>query len=276
MKAAQAIGSIISETSKPLIVAHRGSSAAAPENTLAAFQRAIEDGAEGIEFDVRLSKDGIPVVFHDTNLRRMAQMDHAVAALTAHELSLIDAGSWFNRIYPERADAGFARETVPTLAATLDFLKGYNGYVYIELKSADGEIEKTARAVCEVIKDSPIKEQLIVKSFRLMSIPIVRSMAPGVRTAALFAPKVMAILRKEKHLVKLAAEFGADELSIHYSLATKKLMRRAKRRGLPVTIWTADNPRWVKRAVRLGMKAIITNDPARLIKRRTEVLNSSS
>ena len=86
----------------------------------------------------------------------------------------------------------------------------------------------------------------------------------------------MAILRKEKHLVKLAAEFGADELSIHYSLATKKLMRRAKRRGLPVTIWTADNPRWVKRAVRLGMKAIITNDPARLIKRRTEVLNSSS
>ena len=98
-------------------------------------------------------------------------------------------------------------------------------------------------------------------------------LSPSVKTAALFAPKIMTILRKEKHLVKIAEEFGAGELSIHYSLATKKLMRKALERALPVTIWTVDNPRWIKRAIRLGLNAIITNDPARLLARRTEILS---
>lgn len=260
---------------KPLIIGHRGSSKFAPENTIAAFEKAISDGADGIELDVRLSKDGVPVVFHDANLRRTGLKDHAVSALTARELTHIDVGSWFNRAYPKRAGNGFARETVSTLAATLDHLRDFRGITYVELKCENGKVERTVRAVCDVVRNSPIQERLIVKSFALAAIPLIRSMAPGVRTAALFAPKVMTLLRKEKHLVKIAAELGADELSIHYSLATKKLMQRAERRGLPVTIWTADNPRWIKRALRLGIKAIITNDPAKLLERRTELVTGA-
>jgi glycerophosphoryl diester phosphodiesterase len=260
---------------KPLIIGHRGASKFAPENTIAAFEKAVAEGADGIEFDVRLSKDGVPVVFHDANLKRTGLKDHAVAALTARELSHIDAGSWFNRSYPKRADEGFARATVPTLAETLDLFRNFGGVAYVELKCVIGVVVRTLRAVSDVVRSSPIRDRLIVKSFALAAIPLIRSMAPGVRTAALFAPKVMTLLRKEKHLVKIAAELGADELSIHYSLATKKLMQRAERRGLPVTIWTADNPRWVKRSIRLGIKAIITNDPARLLERRTELQSES-
>jgi glycerophosphoryl diester phosphodiesterase len=79
----------------PLIIAHRGASAVAPENTIAAFRRAIEVGADGVEFDVRLARDGVPVVIHDSTLERTAGLKRGVSDLTSEELSQIDVGSWF-------------------------------------------------------------------------------------------------------------------------------------------------------------------------------------
>ena len=81
---------------KPLIIAHRGASALAPENTLAAFRRAIADSAEGLEFDVQLSKDNVPVVIHDFDLKRLGRREGFVKDFTAEELQRIDVGSWFN------------------------------------------------------------------------------------------------------------------------------------------------------------------------------------
>jgi glycerophosphoryl diester phosphodiesterase len=256
---------------RPLIIAHRGASAAAPENTLAAFRKAIDEGAEGVEFDVRLARDGVPVVVHDATLNRTGRMNAAVTDLTSKELSKIDVGSWFDTTGRTNGGSGYATERIPTLARTLEFLAEFPGLIFIELKCGDREIEPLTAAVCEVVKDSPLAPQIIVKSFKLAVIPQVRMLAPGVRTAALFAPKIMTILRKEKHLVKIADEFGADELSIHFSLATRKLMEKAAKHGLPVNIWTADNPRWVRRALRLGLKSIITNDPSKLLSRRAEL-----
>lgn len=259
---------------KPLIIAHRGASAFAPENTFAAFQRAIDDGAEGIEFDVRLAKDGVAVVFHDSTLNRTAKIDGRVSQLTSDELCKIDIGSWFNQMSPKRADAKFSVETIPTLLEALYFLRGYRGLVFIELKCRDSEIEKLSKAVCRAVEKSSLVGQIVVKSFKLGVVPQIRRYCPGIKTAALFAPKIMTMLRKEKHLVKIAKEFSADELSIHYSLATRKLMEKAEKRNLPVTIWTADHPRWIKRGIRLGLKAIITNDPARLLAKRNQLLTA--
>jgi len=84
---------------RPLIIAHRGASARAPENTLAAFQMAIDAGAEGVEFDVRLAKDDVPVVIHDHDLKRVGSLNERVASLTSNELGRIDVGSWFNHRY---------------------------------------------------------------------------------------------------------------------------------------------------------------------------------
>ena len=257
---------------KPLIIAHRGASDLAPENTLAAFRRAIADGAEGIEFDVRLSKDGEPVVFHDATLRRISDRKNLVSSLTAEELREIDVGSWFSRRKKNHSNGDFSGERIPTLFETLDFLKDFKGLIYIELKCRASEIEKLSKAVCNAISRSPLLPQIIVKSFQLETIPHVKKLCPEVKTAALFAPKLRTILRKEKRLVQIAHEIGADILSVHFTLATRQLMKKAEKRDLPVTIWTANHPRWVRRAFDLGIFAVITNNPARLLAKRAEIL----
>ena len=162
----------------PLIIGHRGASAHAPENTLAAFQMAIDAGADGIEFDVQLAKDGVPVVIHDDNLKRTGSRPENVADLTSRQLVKIDVGSWFNAKFPKRAKAEFASETVPTLAQVLRLLKGFRGLIYIELKATDAGYRELAAAVCDVIRDSPLQEQMIVKSFKLAVIPEVRHLLP--------------------------------------------------------------------------------------------------
>src|SRR5690349_11500823 len=140
----------------PLIVAHRGSSTLAPENTISAFRRAIRDGAEGVEFDVRLAKDGVPVVIHDASLARTGHLESKIADLTSTELAQIDVGSWFNRANPKRASDDFATDTVPTLSMVLEELRGFRGVIYIELKCRDSEVEALCRAVCGVITPSPL------------------------------------------------------------------------------------------------------------------------
>ncbi|MEP6848445.1 MAG: glycerophosphodiester phosphodiesterase family protein [Acidobacteriota bacterium] len=250
---------------QPLIVAHRGASALAPENTLAAFRMAIDVRAEGIEFDVRLSRDGRPVVIHDSTLERTGRKAVSVSSLTAEELGRIDVGSWFNANHRKKADPRYSNETVPTLADALAALRDFRGVIYIELKCKDSEVRQLSSAVCSAISASPLVPQIIVKSFKLAVIPHIRFECPGVKTAALFAPKIMRYLRKGKHLVKIAEEFGADHLSLHYSLATHKLMKKVESSGIKVAIWTADKPRWVDRGTELGLFAIITNDPAKLL-----------
>src|SRR6266550_1324398 len=107
----------------PLIVGHRGASAVAPENTLAAFSRAIADGAEGIEFDVRLSRDGVPMVIHDASLRRTASIDSLVSDLSSEELLEIDVGSWFAQATIDTrtplAASTYSGVKLPTLAQVL-------------------------------------------------------------------------------------------------------------------------------------------------------------
>jgi len=253
---------------KPLIIGHRGASANAPENTLAAFQMALDAGADGVEFDVQLSRDGVPVVIHDDSLKRTGLRPERVAQLTAKELGRVDVGSWFNRKFPKRSDADFEKENVPTLAELLHLLKGNSGLIYIELKCGDADHAELAKAVCDVIRDSPQLGQMIVKSFKLAAIPVVRCHLSEVQTAALFAPQIMNYLRRRKHIIAIAREFGAGQISIHHSLATKKLTSLAAKAGMPVTIWTADDVKWVRKCRKLGIRALITNDPAKLLAER--------
>lgn len=253
---------------RPLIVAHRGASALAPENTIAAFERAIADGAEGIEFDVRLTKEGRAAVIHDATLERTCGRAGRVSELTIDELKQIDAGSWYNAAFPTLAERAFRLETIPALEDTLDRLSKFEGTLYIELKSQGAETRMLAKAVCNAVSASPLRPRVIVKSFDLSAISFVRENCSNIRTAALFAPRLMNVLRKDKNLVRVAADLGADELSLHYGLVTGRLMKKAAVHGLPVTIWTADRPLWIRRGASLGVKAIITNDPARLLAKR--------
>ena len=127
----------------PLIIGHRGASAAAPENTLAAFARALDDGADGLEFDVRLARDGVPVCIHDATLKRTAMLDAQVAKLSSTDLGRIDAGTWFNRRYPTRARAEYSLERVPTLEQVLRATGHRAQRLYVEMKCAT---RRSARA----------------------------------------------------------------------------------------------------------------------------------
>jgi len=261
---------------RPLIIAHRGASALAPENTFAAFQKAIDDGADGIEFDVRLAKDGVPVVFHDSTLNRTAKIEGRVSDFTSEELSKIDVGSWFNRAFPKRGGERFSAETVPTFEQLLIFLSDYKNLIYVELKGNNAAIPALAETVCRLIGKANLLPNIIVKSFNLEGIRVVKETLPEVRTAALFEPKILTILRRKKRILEAARKYNADEISIHRSMATEKFVRQARENGFSTVIWTADNPVWVKRALDFGITAIITNNPARLLAERDEILREAS
>ena len=253
---------------EPLIIAHRGASAHAPENTLAALQMAVDAGADGVEFDVRLATNGVPVVIHDETLERTASRWGKMSDLTSDELNKIDVGSWFNTKYPKQSNSAFALETIPTLAQVMQLLHGFRGLIYIELKVGDENFRALSKAVCNVICESPLLPQIIVKSFKLALIPEIRHRLSGVQTAVLFEPTIMGYLRRRKHIIAIAREFGADQISLHYSLVTRKLVSFAGELQIPVTIWTVDNPAWLKRSRKLGIKALITNDPAKMLNAR--------
>ncbi len=150
-----------------LIIAHRGASAVAPENTLAAFQKAVKVGADGIEFDVQLAKDGVPVVFHDSELQRIGQKQGLVSGFTSKELQTLDVGSWFNLKNPNKANPKFSAETIPTLAHLLEFLNDYKGLIYIELKCRETETFALVEAVCKIIRQTNLLPNIVVKSFNL-------------------------------------------------------------------------------------------------------------
>ncbi len=253
----------------PLIIGHRGASLEAPENTLAAFQMALDAGCDGVEFDVQLSRDGVPVVIHDYDLRRTGLSTERIGDLTSQELSQIDVGSWFNAKFPGRSSPSFADETVPSLSSVLALLHGTDALIYIELKcTADSGYTELAQAVCRSIRDSPLLSQMIIKSFYLPALTVVRSIIPDIQTAALFSPRIVDFFRRRLYILSFAKQFGATQISVHHSLITHRLGTLAAEAGMPVTIWTADDVRWIERSRKFGIRAIITNDPTKLLNAR--------
>ncbi len=172
------------------------------------------------------------------------------------------------QIHPRLADESFVEQRVSTLREVLRVIGWSEGPIYIELKCETPDVEALCAAVSMEIRDSNLLPQIIVKSFRLGAIPMIRLLCPEAQTAVLFAPSIKNLVTRKKHIVTIAREMGADHLSLHYSLATSKLTALAAEAGMPVTIWTTDDPKWIKRCRKLGIHALITNDPAKLIKAR--------
>ncbi len=251
----------------PLIIGHRGASAVAPENTLAAFELAMRQGADGIEFDVRLSADGVPVVIHDAALSRTGSIKGLVAKLPAAELQRIDVGSWFDRRRGGQIEAEFSNEKLPSLQQVIDLFSDRHGLLYLEMKSNE---DRLAAQVALAIQQCSISERIIVSSFNIPSIKQVKRINPGIRTAALFEPRVSRPLNlvNRMKLVNIARTSGADEIALHHSLAGNRVVEKARRSQLDVVIWTVDHPQWINRARALGIKALITNDPAAMIRYR--------
>ncbi len=248
-----------------LIIAHRGASAHAPENTLAAFEQAFDDGADGIEFDARLARDGVPVVIHDVSLRRTTLRDGHVESLASEELGALDAGTWFNHLHPKLAREKFARERIPTLAQVFERFGARERVLYVEMKCDDpAHRMPLARSVVELTRAHGLTDRVVVKSFAHDSIHEVKRLAPEIRTAALFDRNWSRPLLPKSRIVSEAAACGADEISLHRSLLRRATTEAAMARGFRVLVWTVDTPFWLRRAHALSLRAVFTNRPAEM------------
>jgi glycerophosphoryl diester phosphodiesterase len=259
----------------PLILGHRGASAVAPENTLAAFSRAIADGADGVEFDVQLSRDHIPVVIHDASLRRTGLIDRRVSELTGAELQAMDVGSWFAQ-RAQSSGESYRGEKLPTLAEVFQLFSSTTGVLYIEMKCEADEGAALAATVANGIEESRMVNRVVVASFELSAIAEIKKFSAAIRTAALFEPKLSRPISTVRRLrmVDVACDNGADEIALHYTLAAPRVIEKAKRGGLEVVLWTVDDTHWISRARLLGIKALISNNPEVMVQSRNTLVES--
>ena len=246
-----------------LIIGHRGASAYTPENTHIAFAVAFCDGADGIEFDVRLARDGIPYVFHDATLGRTVGMQGEADSYSSRELMEMGAGRWFNLQYPERAQEEFEEEQIPMFE---EVLRRYARHrLYAEMKCEDAARRPAlARAVVDLIRTYQLSDRVIVKSFALDSLREVKRLAPEVRTAALFGRSWPRPFVPAARILAEAADCGADEISLHRSLLRAATVEEAQRRGFDVLVWTVNSRSSLRRALSLNLRAVFTDHPRRV------------
>ena len=233
------------------VIAHRGFSGRAPENTVAAIREAIAIGADMAEIDITLTADERVVVIHDETLQRTTNGSGNVAEHDFEEIRSLDAGSWFA---PQ-----FAGEKVPTLGEVLDLVKGQI-LLNVEIKSeaADrGISDKVAAA----IKERGMTDQVIVSSFSPAALEQMRAVAPEIRTAVLFNPE----LQRGQDPVEIVRGLGASAFNIRGSRLKAKMLRSCREHGIPVGVYTVDKPRKMKQWEKKGIDAIFTNHPDRLI-----------
>ena len=229
---------------------------------MAAFREALAIGADGIEFDVRLTRDGVPVVIHDSTLRRTGSLPDRVADLTWEEISKVDVGSWFSRT--------FANEKVPSLAELLTLFQSNNSMLYLEMKcDSPAEQRPLAEACVKAIDEHSLKSRVVVECFQLPALTILKEIDPDIKTVALFEPALTnPSVLLDQRIINQATGVGAAALALHYRLARESLVQKAKAAGLRVAVWTVDDPAWVERARAMGIDALITNNPAAMLGRR--------
>ena len=243
----------------PQVLAHRGASGWAPETTLAAYRLALEMKVDYLELDVHMTKDGEIVAIHDTLVDRTTDGKGAVGDLTLAQIKQLDAGSWFNRAYPDRARPEFAGQKIPTLQEIIDLARHSSAGLYIETKNPEIYPPGFEAKVIEIIRFNRFEKRVMVQSFNAGSVQKTKKLDASVPTALL-------IEKIEDDPVDAVLAAGANELAIQFRLLTPAILRKAREKGLTVAVWTVDEAEDLKRMAGMGVERIITNYPDRLIR----------
>ena len=234
---------------KPLNIGHRGASAAAPQNTLAAFRRALEFGADGVELDVHLSLDGAVVVIHDFTVDKTTDGAGRVSQKTLAQLKALDAGVKFS---PQ-----FAGERIPTLSEVFDALEG-KLLVNVELKAPLHSANTSLVApVLDVVRKHGMDKRVVFSSFNTRVLGAMKRLAPHIPAGVLYAPDLPAYAR----YAWLDPFEPHEARHPHFSMVTRLIVRWCHARGLQVNVWTVDDPGEIRRLVEAEVDAIITNKP---------------
>lgn len=227
-------------------IAHRGASGYAPENTFAAFNKALELGFDYIEFDIRISRDGQFVVMHDETVNRTTDGEGYVKDMSVSELKQLDAGSWFSPSY--------SGERIPLLTEVLDEYGGKIGLL-VELKSPEEENEipeALARLLMQYVESGLPLEQVLVQSFNAEAIKKFTELAPDISAGI--------IISKPLDVLTLAAysQF-AQFLSVHHYLLTASFISQAEHHGFTVFTWTVKKKMQFNLAHIIGVHGIISD-----------------
>lgn len=231
-----------------LVIAHRGASGHAPENTMAAFRRAVALGATFIETDLQLSRDAHFVAVHDETVNRTTDGRGSVHDLTLAELRELDAGSWFG--------SEFSGERIPTLEEILQFSKKNDVVFYLEMKPSGawgGE-----HAVVAALRESGEIPRAVVISFDPSMVLNVHTIDPTVMTGLLCDGQL------EKPVEK-ALEIGARQLAVRGDLVTPALLEQARKKDLQVVCWTINHAAHMRLLIEAGVHGIMSDYPERVV-----------
>lgn len=228
---------------KTKIIGHRGGAVGYPENTLAAFKKAVELGADGVEFDVQLTKDEEVVVIHDELIDRTMTGSGLLKDYTLKELKEMSAGEFYN--------ADFKDEKIPTLTEVLEVVKGLE-IINIELKNYlpyPGLEEK----VLKLVDQFELRDQVIISSFNHYSLQKVKKLQPEIKTGALLMSKMI-------NPSDYAFKRGFDALHLQFLTADRKIIKKSHFMGVQVNVYTVNFPDAVEELLKNEIDMIITDD----------------
>ncbi|MBG9585847.1 glycerophosphodiester phosphodiesterase [Cytobacillus firmus] len=235
------------------VFAHRGVSGRFPENTMAAFQAALEAGADGIELDVQMAKDGMLVIIHDEKVDRTTGGTGYIKDMTFEEILQLDAGSWFAEV-----NAG---ETIPDLEKFLKWaaMEGNELLINIELKNDLIVYPGMEKKVIDLILKYGLEQRVIISSFNAESLRRVRDYHSTIQTGYL-------IEGIPENTLDMAKNIGADSIHCEEKFALSELGRKAMEAGFPLRVYTVNDETRSEFLTNAGVEVIMTDFPERFLK----------
>lgn len=228
------------------LIAHRGASDRAPENTLEAFRRALALGAKAVEFDVHQSRDGRLVVLHDDDLRRTAGLGRKVVDMSFRELRLREAGSWFGE--------SFRGEKVPSLEEVLDLCLG-KAELHVEIKHGSALYPGIEKRLVGLIRKRRALATTLVSSFDHQALALARRLEPRLRLGYLLGSTPLVGAYRDMDRLK------AETLNLSLRQARPAIVKECHRRGLRVLVYTVNSRRELARLDKMGVDGVFSNDP---------------
>jgi len=230
------------------IIAHRGFSSIAPENTLAAFELAIARGASSIEFDIQLSADSVPVIFHDSTLDRITGVSGKVREQNLSQLQTLNAGKWFSD--------EFSDEKIPTLKEALGILKNVDKFLYFDVKPHCEWSDAEVADFVNTLNERGIKEKCVITSFSDKFLEQVRRV-----DGDLAIGQIVANLEAYKTQLSQAVANRDNLISSQYRvlLSNPALIQASRSQGVDIVAWTVDDRADMQKLIDLGITRIVTN-----------------
>ncbi|NLY61417.1 MAG: glycerophosphodiester phosphodiesterase [Clostridiales bacterium] len=239
-----------------LVIAHRGASAYAPENTVPAFEKALELGTEGIELDVHMTADGEIVVIHDFSIDRTSNGKGMIKDFTLDDIKKFDFGSWFG---PE-----YKGVSIPTLSEVLQLLRDWDGLLNIEVKSGPIFYKGIEEKLIDMVKAYDFSERVIFSSFNHYSLRDIKTIDPSMKIGLLYMAGLVEPYNYAKSL-------GAEALHPYYYNIVPEVVEGCKKNGIKLNPFTINNKKEIEMIMKAGVDGIITDYPDRALEVKEKV-----